>query len=192
MPRPPKHRDLRQNTERRDIGEVPADDSIDAKPVVVPTVIRAWLGVTKVSWARYWASPARQATIESLDIDTLERLWTLYDERERAQRELRKPLRKDGKVIRRDSRLVEGSTGQMRPSGFYTVIARLDAEIRQLEDRVAKSMKSRLILGMVVGGDGGPASDGEDEPDSGSVVDDPDSDEPTRDPRLYLVERNAG
>lgn len=114
-----------------------------------------------------------------MDLDTLERLWTLYDERSRAQTELRR------------ARIVTGSMGQTRPSGFYRVIATLDAEIRQLEDRVAKHMKSRLTLGMRVGSDDARPGDDEQPEPSGPARDDAD-DGPGEDPRLYIVARNAG
>ncbi len=172
MPRAPKPKDVRQNRERRDIGQVPEE----APVLEIPRPPAGLLRATRRSWARYWASPARVAIVESLDLDTIERLWTLYDERARAYRELRK------------ARVVTGSTGQERPSGFYTVITRLDAEIRQLEDRIAKHMKSRLTLGMVVGGD--DRSDDDDEPSgSDDLPPEPPDDHP--DPRLYVVGRTG-
>lgn len=191
MPRAPKPQDMRQNTEREDLGDVPQGE---LEHVEAPRALRSWLAPTKRSWERYFASPARHVTVASLDLDTLERLWTLYDERARAQRELQRPQRDEaGKITRSDSRMVEGSQGQMRPSGFYQVIARLDGEIRQLEDRVAKSMKSRLILGLRVRGDDADT----DEPDSddaaaGDGETDDRADDIPRDPRLYVVDRQAG
>jgi hypothetical protein len=188
MPRAPKPADMRQNTERVDVGDVPAGDET---PLELPKPLRTWLAVTKASWERYWSSPARHVTVASLDLDGLERLWSLYDERTRAQRAIQAPQRAiNGKILRgTDHRMVEGSQGQLRPNGLYNVIARLDAEIRQLEDRAGKSAKARLILGMRVG-----------DPDAGSGTDDeggrPDIDEPVDDigpdPRLYLVDRAAG
>lgn len=177
MPRHPKPAKDRQNTERVDVGEVP-DHALE-ETIEVPRPLRSWLGVTKVSWDRYWRSPARFVTVADLDMDGLERLWTLYDERERAQRELRK------------ARVVVGSQGQERQSGFYSVINRLDAEIRQLEDRTGKSARSRLILGMRVGGgaDPGRAPSDKDRPP------DPErgrGDEGAPDRGLYLVDRQAG
>jgi len=189
MPRAPKPKEMRQNTERRDIGAVPADEApIEAIAVPKPPV--GLLKSTRESWDRYFRSPARHVTVLSLDLDLLERLWTLYDERERARQALRKPLRDaEGKVVRGSShRMVEGSKGQTRPNGLYNVIARLDAEIRLLEDRVPKSTKARLTLGMVVGDD--PRADEPDEP-RGAPADDVD-DAPSQDPRLYVVDGRAG
>ena len=177
MPRHPKPKELRQNTERQDVGDVPGEGSEQLALIEIPPARRTWLHSTKASWKRYWSSPARFATVASLDMDTLERLWTLYDERTRAQIELAK------------ARVVAGSTGQMRPSPFYVVIAKLDAEIRQLEDRVAKHMRARLTLGMVVGRD--DAGRDELEP-SRTPGNDADDGYPTEDPRLYVLDRHAG
>lgn len=176
MPRHPKPKDQRQNSERVDVGDVPEGDepSIEA-----PKPLRGWLAATKRSWARYWQSPGRHVTIESLDIDLLERLWSRYDELARAERELRK------------ARVVIGSQGQERPSGFYTVISRLDAEIRQLEDRVAKSAKSRLVLGMTVGERDRGTADPDERADQHADAGDGADDVPP-DPRIHYLDRKAG
>lgn len=179
MPRAPKPRDQRQNRETRDVGEAETQLAAESALLEIPRPPAGLLRPTKASWERYWRSPARAALVASLDIDTLERLWILYDERLRAQRELRK------------GRVVEGSQGQMRPSGFYTVIARLDAEIRQLEDRVAKTMKSRLLLGMVVSDGRRPVDDSDDEEPEREHRGAEAGDEPAFDPRLYVVGGNA-
>lgn len=177
MPRHPKPKDLRQNTERVDLGEVPDDIGLE-EPVEVPKWPSNWLQSTRESWIRYWRSPARHATVISLDSDTILRLWTLYDLRERSYRQLRKAL------------IVKGSMGQDQPSGFFGVIGRLDGEIRQLEDRLGKHMRSRLILGLRVGGDDRP--DEPDEPGDAPAEPLDDDDEPRQDTRLYLVDRGAG
>jgi len=189
---------MRQNTERRDIGSVPDDSAAPIDAIAVPKPPVGLLPSTLDSWERYFRSVARHVTVVSLDLDLLERLWTLYDERERARQELRRPIREPstvdeagkvvrGALIRRDSRMIEGSKGQMRPNGLYNVIARLDAEIRQLEDRLPKSVKARLILGMVVGDD-----DRSDKPDAASGGPSPDDhrddDGPSEDPRLYALD----
>jgi hypothetical protein len=190
MPRAPKPRNIRQNTERRDVGDVPADVGPLIDAIDVPRAPVGLLASTRASWDRYFRSPARHVTVQSLDLDLLERLWTLYDERERTRQELRRPIRDaEGKILRRDSRMIEGSKGQLRPNGLYNVISRLDGEIRQLEDRVAKSMKSRLTLGMVVGGDD-PRADEPDEPRDPTA--DPVDDGPGPDPRLYVLDGGAG
>lgn len=192
MPRAPKDPELRQRTNSPAVGEVPADEP---ESIELPKPKSAWLPSTKVSWERYWTSPARHVTIATLDLDGLERLWDLYDERERAHRAIRAPIRaRNGKALRgTDHRLVEGSQGQLRPNGLYNVIARLDAEIRQLEDRAGKSPKARLAIGMRVVGDADPGNGAGDEDQPGDRRgDEPDDDFEVRDPRLYVVDRRAG
>jgi hypothetical protein len=176
LPRHRKPNEQRQNTETVDVGSVPGED-LDAS-IDVPAPLRTWLQPTKARWERFWRSPARHVTVFSLDMDGLERLFTLYDERERAQRELRK------------ARIVIGSTGQERQSGFYGVLSKIDAEIRQLEDRFGKSARSRLTLGMRVGdADAGGGA----KPDSGPADQPGDrGDDHAPDPRLYLVHGRTG
>lgn len=190
MPRAPKPKELRQNRERRDLGDVETPDEQAAADLVVPRPPVGLLPAVRRSWDRFWRSPARAAVVESLDLDLIERLYTLYDERERARQALRRPQvdPESKKPIRgTDSRVVEGSTGQLRPNQFYTIIGKLDSSIMQLEDRVAKSMKARLILGMIVK-DGRPDDAGDDErPDRPAGTRDADDDGPSEDPRLHLV-----
>jgi hypothetical protein len=170
---------MRQRTNTPELGEV-EEPSAEA-PIALDEIPRPPAGLlkkTRESWYRYFESAAMRVTVVALDLDMLERLWLLYDERSRAQIELRK------------ARVVEGSQGQMRASPFYGVLSKLDSEIRQLEDRVAKSMKSRLTLGLVVSGDG-RTDDADDEPRH-AAGDDGDDDGPATDPRLYLVDRPTG
>lgn len=193
MPRHPKPVETRQNTERVDVGNVPAGELEES--IEVPRPLTAWLGSTKASWDRFWRSPARHVTVAELDLDALERLWSLYDERERAQRAIRAPQRArlTGAVLRgTDHRMVEGSQGQMRPNGLFNVIARLDAEIRQLEDRAGKSARARLILGMRVGG-ADPGRDTGRDPEEGREPrdDHPESVE-QEDPRVIYLDRRSG
>lgn len=178
MPRHPKPKEQRQNTERVDVGSVPAGELEES--IEVPPPLRSWLAPTKRAWDRFWRSPARHVTVVSLDMDGLERLFTLYDERERAQRELRK------------ARIVVGSQGQERQSGFYTVISKLDAEIRQLEDRFGKSARSRLVLGMRVGdAESGRADERPHEPLADAGGGEPEQEE-FEDPRIIHMDRRAG
>lgn len=195
MPRHKKPPEWRQRTNTPDVGELEPPDDLDMDLIdstAVPKPPIGLLKATRVSWDRYFRSVARQATIVSLDLDLLERLWILYDERARAQIALRRPIRDEaGKIVRSDSRVVEGSQGQMRPNGLYQVIARLDAEIRQLEDRSGKSMKARLSLGMTAreAGDDGPSEPGEPRHAAGDDVEDDGG--PAPDPRLYVMDGGA-
>ncbi|MBA3778215.1 MAG: hypothetical protein H0X16_02710 [Chloroflexi bacterium] len=69
----------------------------------------------------------------------LRRLFALLDERERAYRVSRRAL------------VVEGSMGQPRINPVVGLVATLDAEIRQLEDRLSLTPKARMALGVAFG-----------------------------------------
>lgn len=69
----------------------------------------------------------------------VEQLTQLLDERERCREAVK------GK------RLVEGSQGQPRLNPLLKYIGDLDAEIRQLRDRLGLTPKARLALGIAVG-----------------------------------------
>lgn len=187
MGRDRKPPDERQGHQTTDVGPVEAPP----EPTGIPAPRREWLKRTKDDWRAFWTSPARQAIVSSLDLDVVTRLYMLRDEHERAYLELRKPQRdKDGKAIRgTNSRQVIGSTGQTRPNGLFSVMSRLESEIRQLEMLFGKSIKARLNIGMVIGDGSGSETD-EDEADSAAG---PGTVPP--DPGLYLVpslDGNAG
>lgn len=135
MPRLPKPKPLRQNSERRDVGLIAIDGGLAAAPE--PTA--GWLQATKAEWAEFWGSPLVQATLPGTDTPMIRRLFGLRDERERMMR-----------VVRR-GRVVAGSKGQARPNPLYPQVASFDAEIRQLEDRIGLSPQARLRLGISLG-----------------------------------------
>lgn len=72
----------------------------------------------------------------AVDAAALERLFDLYDERERAYQDFRK------------QRFVKGSQGQDVLNPLGRLITSLDNEIRQLEDRYGFSPRSRMNLGL--------------------------------------------
>ena len=135
MPRLPKPRPLRQNTERRDIGMIALDGGL----LAAPDATVGWLTTTKTDWASFWTSPLVAALLPVTDEPSIRRLFGLRDERERMMR-----------VVRR-ARVVLGSRGQPRANPLYDRIGAFDAEIRQLEDRVGLSPRSRLALGISLG-----------------------------------------
>jgi P27 family predicted phage terminase small subunit len=97
------------------------------------------LAATRDAWTAYWTSPLASLLIPATDMPALTRLWSLYDERTRCYR-----------AVRRE-RLVLGSKRQPRRNPLYDAIASFDAEIRQLEDRFGLSPKARLELGVILG-----------------------------------------
>lgn len=148
MPTPPKQADRRQRRNATGAGLV----VIPITPVAVPPAPTGLLNVTKDRWSTFWRSPPARLVLSS-DGFALERLFRLYDERERSYRTVRAPARDaEGRVIRgRGSRLVEGSKGQPRLNPLLTVIPTLDAEIRALEDRFGLTPLARLRLGVTFG-----------------------------------------
>jgi P27 family predicted phage terminase small subunit len=136
MPRPPKPTHIRQNRERRDLGVIQGGAELE-----VPEAPKGMLSVSKSSWLRFWESDLGQspAIKRDTDLSVIERLWGLYDERERAYREYKK------------ARLVKGSQGQMVMNPMGRVWTQLDPSILALEDRIGLSPMARLKLGITFG-----------------------------------------
>lgn len=135
MPRPPKPKPLRQNRERRDYGLVP----LEQHPMPAPNAPSGLLTSLRRTWTAFWGSPLAQNVVLPTDIPALERLWRLYDERERASRAARR------------QRIVVGSQGQPVLHPLLRYVGDLDAEIRQLEDRFGLTPLARLRLGITQG-----------------------------------------
>jgi P27 family predicted phage terminase small subunit len=89
-------------------------------------------------WDTFWASDLAKAVRADLHIRALNRLATLYDERERSQF----ALREEGSPI------ATGSQGQPIQHPLTKYIAQLDNEIRQLEDRFGLTPRAMLALGL--------------------------------------------
>ena len=104
-----------------------------------PAAPRGWLRATAERWAIYWASPVGQLADPETDLPAILRLYSLYDERERAYRAYKK------------RRLVKGSQGQPVVNPAWRQVPVMDAEIRQLEDRLGLTPQSRLKLGVTFG-----------------------------------------
>ena len=116
----------------------------------------------------FWRSEMARIVDEDRDRPALERLFTLYDERERAYRAYRK------------QRLVKGSTKQPVVNPLWRhATSTLDPEIRQIEDRFGLTPRSRAQLGLAIGGLKKTLDDLNRELDG-----DDDGDEASQDPRL--------
>lgn len=102
---------------------------------VTPTPPPGLLKVTKQRWETYWASDLAKATREA-HLPMIERLFQLYDERDRWQRQVRK-----------DGYLDHGSTGQTVPHALLKLIVTADSRILALEDRLGLSPKAMANLG---------------------------------------------
>ena len=104
-----------------------------------PAAPKHWYKKTRDAWSTFWRSELAQIVEPDTDGPAIERLFSLYDERERAYRGYQK------------ARLVVGSQGQLVLNPLARMMTALDAEIRQLEDRLGLTPKSRLQLGITFG-----------------------------------------
>lgn len=109
---------------------------VSARQPKAPAARREWSPSTKARWKAFWASDAARVLAPAVDTAALERLFDLYDERERAYHDFRR------------QRFVKGSQEQDVLNPLGRLISQFDAEIRQLEDRLGFSPASRLRLGL--------------------------------------------
>jgi hypothetical protein len=146
-------------------------------------------------WHEFWRSDIA-LLLQISDYAAVRRLFLLRDERERCYREVRKtkvtrlPLEVALKAgafgehvyeiddegathtfveIRHDGRIGLGSQGQMVLSPWARDLRAIDAEIRQLEDRLGLNTRARVGIGMVARvrpGAGAPAAPTEDPEDA--------------------------
>lgn len=105
----------------------------------VPQADKAWLSTTKTQWVTFWTSEIARLVDAETQRPAVLRLFTLYDERERAYREYRR------------KRVVKGSTGQPVINPVWKQVPVMDMEIRQLEDRFGLTPQSQLKLGVTFG-----------------------------------------
>jgi len=127
LPKPARRR-RRQN--RRSAAKL-----AEAQPRA-PAPRREWYAETKKRWKAFWASDAARVLAPAVDAGAVQRLFDLYDARERAYRGSAK------------QRFVLGSKGQQVLNPLGRLVAAFDGEIRQLEDRLGFSPASRLRLGL--------------------------------------------
>ena len=105
----------------------------------IPKLKGRYLKITKEWWEDFWNSDLASAVDTKSDQSAVYRLATLIDERERVYKQAKK------------ERLVVGSQGQVVLNPLYSAMLKLDAEIRQLEDRVGMNPKARVSLGISIG-----------------------------------------
>jgi len=102
----------------------------------IPELTGRTLKSTKIWWNSFWQSDLSTAIDIKTDLPVIERLASLMDERERVFRQAKK------------DRLVVGSQGQVVLNPLYKALLSIDAEIRQLEDRIGLNPKARVSLGI--------------------------------------------
>ena len=105
----------------------------------IPILRGRYLKNTKLWWEDFWNSDLATAIDTKSDQQAVYRLATLIDERERIFKQAKK------------DRLVVGSQGQAVLNPLYSAMLKIDAEIRQLEDRLGMNPKSRISLGIQLG-----------------------------------------
>jgi hypothetical protein len=103
-----------------------------------PEPRKEWLEETKSGWGNYWASDI-SALVQPHQVQAVERMFSLIDQRERAY------------IATRKRPLVDGSQGQKVLNPLLRQIAVWDAEIRQLEDRFGGNPRALLALGQSFG-----------------------------------------
>ena len=107
--------------------------------VEVPKPPPGLLKVTRDWWVEFWSSEFARVAVIDVHRPMVRRLASLCDERERCYQSARK------------GRLVTGSQGQPVLNPLYKHMSTLDAEIRQLEDRLGLSPRAGLNLGIQMG-----------------------------------------
>ena len=105
----------------------------------IPKLKGRYLKITKLWWEDFWNSDLASAVDTKSDQSAVYRLATLIDERERVYKQAKK------------ERLVVGSQGQVVLNPLYSAMLKLDAEIRQLEDRIGMNPNARVSLGISIG-----------------------------------------
>ena len=131
----PKPLDQREHRIRPTVVDIGAYKKRD-----IPKLKGRYLKITKLWWEDFWNSDLASAVDTKSDQSAVYRLATLIDERERVYKQAKK------------DRLVVGSQGQVVLNPLYSAMLKLDAEIRQLEDRIGMNPKSRVSLGIQIGG----------------------------------------
>jgi P27 family predicted phage terminase small subunit len=131
-PKPSARRQRRNKTTSPKLASVSSGGpGAESKSTDAPRPRKEWLVQTKERWAAYWGSTLARLADRVADMPAIERLFDLYDERERAQRAYRR------------KRIVVGSMGQPVLNPLGRIIKEYDVEIRMLEDRFGLTPAAR-------------------------------------------------
>ena len=130
-----KPADRRQRRATKDVGVV---TQIEVSPAAYPQAPAHLSDRWQREWLVFWESPFGQL-VQPAQIPTLERLFSMRDERERMDLELR------------INPMLIGHKGQTILNPLYRQRSAMDAEIRQLEDRFGLHPKAGLTIGIVYG-----------------------------------------
>ena len=130
-----KPADRRQRRATKDLGVLP---QIQVDPVSYPAAPAHLSERWQYAWLTFWESPFG-SLVQPAQMPPLERLFSMYDERDRMDSELR------------TNPMMIGHKGQAILNPLYRQRSAMDAEIRQLEDRFGLHPKAGLTLGIVYG-----------------------------------------
>lgn len=109
-----------------------------ASNTAAPAASKDWLAVTRDAWLAFWCSDVSKL-VNVAHRPALQRLFDLYDERERAASAAKK------------KRIVLGSQGQPVLNPLLKYVADCDKEIRGLEDRFGLTPMAMLRAGATFG-----------------------------------------
>lgn len=127
----------RQGRGTSDVGELHVVKGVETPPL--PRLSgKVPLKYTREVWRSFWSSSLPQL-LTAADHVALLRLFGMYDERERLDRQFRR------------SPFVTGSTGQTVAHPSAKLVASLDGRIVALEDRFGITPLARMKLGIAVG-----------------------------------------
>ena len=105
----------------------------------VPPVPASLSARSRDQWERFWSSPLVRVLVPALDVDAIETLFVLRDERQRAIQAGKK------------QRIVIGSTGQQVLNPLLKYALELQREIRAIEATLGLNPQSRLKLSVLLG-----------------------------------------
>ena len=170
MPTPPKRTASSPQSRGRNLATV---GTVSVIGIEVPGPPKDLLKRTRDLWEAFWGSPLAALVDRASDRAALERLFGLYDERERSMR-----------AVKKEGRLVLGSQGQSVLSPLIRYASECEKEIRQLEDRFGLTPMARLKLGVRFG----QAAQSLDSLNDSLIHGD---DEEETDPRLEVIDGSA-
>ena len=127
----PKPEDKRQGHRTRG-ALIPLEGGIQA-----PDPDAEWTEVVKEAWLAYWESDVASAA-QPTTLPALKRLFTLYDQHERAMAVVRQAL------------VVKGSTGQIRVNPLADYALKVEGQIQKLESEFGLTPTARARLGLSV------------------------------------------
>ena len=143
-PKPPGQRKRRNKRPRLSVIDGGAGSAAETAPepssIGSPPAPAGLRPETAERWGLYWRSDVSKLVDRDVDLTALERLFTLYDQRDR-----------DLATIEAEGSVVVGSQNQPVRHPLGRAVLEYGTEIGRLEDRFGVSPRGRLQLGLTVG-----------------------------------------